>query len=132
MYNLGLQLKAEGNPREALHWYAEALKVTPNNPEVLNNAGVALMALGDAQEAVRHYREAIRLSPDYALARNNLAGALAKLGDRRSAIAEVRGGPANQPGLCRSSQESCPGPCRRRPHRGRHARTPREPPVESR
>lgn len=88
MYNLGLELKKEGNPREALHWYGEALKVTPNNPEVLNNAGVALMSLGDAAGAVRHYRQAIRLSPDYALARNNLAGALATLGDRESAIRE--------------------------------------------
>jgi tetratricopeptide (TPR) repeat protein len=88
MYNLGLQLKAEGDPRGALHWYAEALKLTPGNPEVLNNAGVALMALGDAPEAVRNYREALRLAPTYALAHHNLAGALAGLGDRRSAIRE--------------------------------------------
>jgi tetratricopeptide (TPR) repeat protein len=88
MYNLGLQLKTEGDPRGALHWYAEALKVTPRNAEVLNNAGVALMALGDATEAVRHYREALRLAPTYALAHNNLAGALAGLGDRRSAVRE--------------------------------------------
>jgi tetratricopeptide (TPR) repeat protein len=88
MYNLGLKLKAEGDPRAALHWYAKALKLTPGNPEVLNNAGVALMSLGDAPEAVRHYREALRLSPTYALAHNNLAGALAGLGDRRSAIRE--------------------------------------------
>ena len=88
MYNLGVKLKAEGNPREALRWYAEALKVTPGNPEVLNNAGVALMSLGDAQEAVRHYREALRVWPTYALAHNNLATALASFGDRESAIRE--------------------------------------------
>ena len=88
MYNLGLQLKADGDPRGALHWYAEALKLTPGNPEVFNNAGVALMALGNAPEAVRNYREALRLAPTYALARHNLAGALAGLGDRPSAIRE--------------------------------------------
>jgi tetratricopeptide (TPR) repeat protein len=88
MYNLGVKLKAEGNPREALHWYAEALKVTPDNPEVLNNAGVALLSLGDAQEAIRHYREALRHWPTYALAHNNLGTALAGLGDRESAIRE--------------------------------------------
>jgi tetratricopeptide (TPR) repeat protein len=88
MYNLGLRLKAEGNPREALHWYGEALKVTPANAEVLNNAGVALMSLGDVEGAIRQYREAIRLSPTYALARNNLASALAEAGDRPSAIRE--------------------------------------------
>ena len=88
MYNLGLKLKAEGDPRAALHWYAEALKVAPGNPEVLNNAGVALVSLGDTPEAIRHYREALRLAPAYALAHSNLAGALAGLGDRQSAIRE--------------------------------------------
>ncbi len=88
MYNLGVKLKAEGNPREALRWYAEALKVTPDNAEVLNNAGVALMSLGDAQGAVRRYREALRAAPTYPLAHNNLATALASLGDRASAIRE--------------------------------------------
>lgn len=88
MYNLGLQLKAEGNPREALHWYSEALKVTPGNAEALNNAGVALMALGDVPGAVRQYQEAVRLVPGYALARNNLAGALVELGRRDEAIRE--------------------------------------------
>ncbi len=88
MYNLGLKLKQEGDPRAALHWYSEALKVTPHNAEALNNAGVALMSLGDAPGAIRYYREALRLAPDYALAHNNLAGALAAQGDRRSAISE--------------------------------------------
>ncbi len=88
MFNLGVKLKAEGEPREALRWYAEALKVTPGNAEVLNNAGVALMSLGDATEAIRHYREALRVSPTYALAHNNLGTALAGLGDRQSAIRE--------------------------------------------
>ena len=90
MYNLGLQLKAEGDHRGALHWYAEALKLTPGNPEVLNNAGVALMALGDVPEAIRNYREALRLAPTYALAHHNLAGALAGLGERQSAILEYQ------------------------------------------
>jgi tetratricopeptide (TPR) repeat protein len=88
MYNLGVALKAEGKPQEALRWYRRALEVTPNNPEALNNAGVALMSLGQAQEAVRQYREALRIWPDYALAHNNLATALASLGDREAAIRE--------------------------------------------
>lgn len=88
MYNLGVQLKAEGNAQEALHWYGEALKVTPSNPEVLNNAGVALMSLGNVAEAVGYYREALRIWPAYALARNNLGTALASSGDREAAIHE--------------------------------------------
>jgi tetratricopeptide (TPR) repeat protein len=88
LYNLGVQLKAEGKPREALHWYAEALKVTPDNPEVLNNAGMAHSSLGETAEAIRYFREAVRLAPAYALARLNLAAALAGAGDRESAIRE--------------------------------------------
>ncbi len=88
MYNLGLRLKIEGNPKEALRWYTEALKVTPDNAEAFNNSGVALMALGNTQEAVTRYREALRLAPKYALAHHNLAGALAELGDRETAVRE--------------------------------------------
>ena len=89
MYNLGVQLKADGDAREALRWYREALRITPRNPEVLNNAGVALFGLGETEEALRHYREALRLWPEYALARNNLGTALASVGDHEAAIREV-------------------------------------------
>jgi protein O-mannosyl-transferase len=105
MYNLGLQLKTEGDPRGALHWYARALELTPGNPEVLNNAGVAQMSLGDTQEAVRNYREALRLAPAYALAHDNLAGALAALGDRRSAIREYEEALRIEPDLAEARRD---------------------------
>ena len=132
MYNLGLQLKAEGDLREALHWYAEALKLTPGNPEVLNNVGVALMGLGDAPEAVRSYREALRLGPRLrpgAPQSGRCAGRA-----RRPAVSHprVRGGTARQTRLRRGPPGPRQGPRRRRSRRGRAQGVPGGSPDQAR
>jgi Flp pilus assembly protein TadD len=92
------------------HRVRAKLKLTPLNPEVLNNVGVALMSVGDAPEAVRSYREALRLAPNYALARHNLAGALAGLGDRRSAILEYQEALRHRPKGARRGARRPDGP----------------------
>jgi Flp pilus assembly protein TadD len=104
-YNLGLELKKEGDARGALRWYARTLELTPGNPEVYNNVGVALMSLGDAEGAVRSYREALRLAPTYALAHHNLAGALGALGDRQSAVREYEEALRLEPGLAAARRD---------------------------
>jgi len=90
MNNLGVALNAEGKPREAVHWYEEALRIRPLYPEAHNNLGVALMAAGDVPAAIAHYREALRLWPEYPAAHNNLGTALASSGDVQAAVQQYR------------------------------------------
>ena len=90
MNNLGVALNAEGKPREAVHWYEEAIRIRGVYPEAHNNMGVALVALGDVRGAIVHYREALRLWTDYPAAHNNLGTALVAAGDAREAVQQYR------------------------------------------
>jgi protein O-mannosyl-transferase len=90
MNNLGVALNAEGKPREAVHWYEEAIRIRGVYPEAHNNLGVAMVALGDVPGAVAHYREALRLWPNYPAAHNNLGTALVATGDVREAVQQYR------------------------------------------
>ena len=90
MNNLGVALNAEGQPREAVEWYRQALAVRPVYPEAHNNMGVALRATGDLRGAVHHYGEALRLWPGYALAHSNRATALAEAGHTAEAVQAYR------------------------------------------
>jgi len=90
MNNLGVALNAEGKPREAVHWYEEAIRVRGVYPEAQNNLGVALVTVGDVPGALVHYREALRLWPSYPAAHNNLGTALVSRGDVGEAVQHYR------------------------------------------
>lgn len=90
MNNLGVAMNAEGRPREAVHWYEEAIRIRGAYPEAHNNLGVALVASGDVRGAILHYREALRIWPNYPAAHNNLGTALVATGDVRGAVQQYR------------------------------------------
>jgi tetratricopeptide (TPR) repeat protein len=60
-YNLGIELKDEGNRAEAMRHYQLALA---DEPDAHYAIGFELDADGKHQEAISHYREYIRLRPD--------------------------------------------------------------------
>ena len=60
-YNLGIALKAEGNPAEAVRQYQLAVGDEPGAHYAL---GFELEADGRTDEAISHYRDYIRLLPD--------------------------------------------------------------------
>ena len=49
---------------EAIRHFREALRITPDNPQIYSNLGDALLKQGQTAEAVRCYQEALRLNPD--------------------------------------------------------------------
>jgi tetratricopeptide (TPR) repeat protein len=90
MNNLGVVLASEGNAREAVRRYEDALKVRPEYAEAHNNMGVALVALGQPREAIEQYSSALRIWPTYAAAHNNMGTALASIGSVQDSIREYR------------------------------------------
>jgi protein O-GlcNAc transferase len=67
----------------ALGEYRQALRVSPNAPDLLNAYGALLLSQGNQREAAVVLSEAIRIRPDFAEARANLQRARAALtGDR--------------------------------------------------
>jgi Flp pilus assembly protein TadD len=89
-YHLAGHLVQNGQTREALPHYVEALRINPAFMAARNNLGVTLASLGRIDEAIGHYTELIRLHPTYAEARNNLASALAGQGRNDEAIRELQ------------------------------------------
>ena len=84
--NLGYALMSQGNLKEAIHHYTEALRIAPSYVIAHNNLGDALARQGKVAEAVHHYTEALRLNPHYAEAHNNLGNVLMDEGKAEEAI----------------------------------------------
>jgi tetratricopeptide (TPR) repeat protein len=84
--NLGSLLESRGQPSQAMHHYAEALRIKPDFAYAHNNLGSMLAGQGRLDEAIRHYKEALRLKPNYADAHSNFGVALGRQGNLREAI----------------------------------------------
>lgn len=77
----GVAMHRNGRTVEAAAAYAEALRISPGNPDALNLLGVAKSALGLASEAAALIRQAIAASPSTAAYHVNLGKTLADSGD---------------------------------------------------
>ncbi len=84
--NLGLALADQGQIKEAMDHYQEALRLRPNYQDAHNNLGVALADQGRIREAIDHFQEALRLRPNDEDAHNNIGVALANQGRTKEAI----------------------------------------------
>ena len=71
----------QGNHKEAVRHFSEALKIRPDFADAHYSMGVALARGGETEKAVRHYGEALRVNPDF-----NLGVLLANKGDMDDAV----------------------------------------------
>jgi len=70
---LGFVLLLEGEAKQAIAEYREALHLKPDYPGAIHNQlATALAANGDLDGAIAEMREALRLKPDDAVAHTNL------------------------------------------------------------
>jgi len=88
--HLGNALLDQGEVKQAIRHYKEALRINRGFPETYNSLGNALWRQGKVKEAVRHYTEALRIKPDYAEAHNNLGNALLSMGEVKRAMDHYR------------------------------------------
>ena len=66
LYNAGLLCQKRGEVRDAIVFYREALKESPDFPEALLNLGHALKYIGAEEEARACWRKAISAKPELA------------------------------------------------------------------
>jgi len=69
--NLGLALTEKGLSDKGLFHFAEALRLNPDNPIVLNGIGVALFKQGNIRAALDFFQKGLEKNPDDAQLRYN-------------------------------------------------------------
>jgi Flp pilus assembly protein TadD len=69
----GAKMARKGFWREALFRFERAVKLAPDDPEVLNNLAVASEAVGETARALSAYKRALELRPDDARIKRNYA-----------------------------------------------------------
>jgi protein O-mannosyl-transferase len=74
---LGSFYSRQGRLAEAMDYFARALQINPDDPNVLYDLGNAFARLGDWDNAISSYRHALQVTPDQADILNNLGFALA-------------------------------------------------------
>jgi eukaryotic-like serine/threonine-protein kinase len=90
-FGLGVALRAQGKPAEAIAEYREAIRLQPSYANAHTCLGVALKDEGKLAEAVAEYREAIRLGTNIpARDHYDLGRALYELERIDEAVAECR------------------------------------------
>ena len=65
-----------GQPTQAAHHFAAALRLRPDSATARFNLGTALSAAGKIDEALARYRDALQIDPGYTVAHNNLGNLL--------------------------------------------------------
>lgn len=83
---LGVALKNDGRPNEAISHYLKAIRIKPDFEEAHNNLGFVLLRKKENQRAIKHFLKALKIKPDYAAAHSNLGVALEKEGRIDEAI----------------------------------------------
>ena len=86
----GLLLEEAGNTTEAAAAYAEALKLAPNDPDVLLKMGIYKLAAGQKEEALKLLQHCVRILPGDGDAQYYLAQAYHLNGQNDSALHAIR------------------------------------------
>src|SRR5262249_29218011 len=85
-YNLGCNLRTEGDLNGAITALREAVRLKPKAAEAHNNLGSVLLDKRDLDGAADCFRKAIRLNPKLARAHYNLGLGLGEKGEVGAAI----------------------------------------------
>ena len=75
-YNMGLALVAEGRLDQAVPFFREAVRITPNAADARNDLASALRQTGHLDEAIAEFQQALLVNPADASVHLNLANAL--------------------------------------------------------
>jgi tetratricopeptide (TPR) repeat protein len=87
---LGLALRAQGKPVEAIAAFRRAIELDPEQVLFHFNLGATSQECGRLDEAIEAYRQAIRVKPGFAEAYANLGGALRDRGKPDEALTVLR------------------------------------------
>lgn len=104
-YNLGNYYQQRHAPDAAIAKYRVALRVQPQDPQILTNLGATLADAGHTAEALTALRELVRLQPEQSESHLNLAAALELARQPALAVTEYREALRLRPGSTRIKRQ---------------------------
>ena len=84
-FDSGLEAQSEGNLREAIRLYSQAIELNPRFTQAYNNRGIARISLREMGAAIEDFSKAVAIDPRYAKPYVSWGGALALMGRRAEA-----------------------------------------------
>jgi len=90
LYNLGVKHRRAGKLVAAIEAYRRAQRLTPEDPDLLNNLAVVLHADGRPMEALPLLQSAVKIEPTSVAAHINLGNAMRSVGERAGAVRAYR------------------------------------------
>ena len=84
--NKGIVAENEGQLKEAVTYYQQAIEQAPNLAEAHQNLGAVLYQKKHYKKALLHFQKVIELQPKNSLAYSNLGGCLMDLGNTQQSI----------------------------------------------
>jgi tetratricopeptide (TPR) repeat protein len=104
-FNLAVFYREQRRYDRAMPLYREALRVRPDDPDLVLNFGGALAESGNLVEALRVFDKAVRLRPDHATTRLDHASALEQAGRLEEAVTECLEALRIQPDWARAQRQ---------------------------
>jgi tetratricopeptide (TPR) repeat protein len=86
----GIGLQSQGNIREALACFRDAVKLAPENPAAHYSLGHLLQQMGQIDQAIDCYKKILLITPDHADTHNILGSAFQEKGELDKAVACYR------------------------------------------
>jgi tetratricopeptide (TPR) repeat protein len=90
LYNLGVENRRAGKLVASIEAYRRAQRLTPEDPDLLNNLAVVLHQDGRPMEALPLLQFAVKLEPTLVAAHINLGNAMRSVGKRAGAVRAYR------------------------------------------
>ncbi len=85
---LGICLRQQKRPKEAIREYVKALKILPNNPSLLYNIAIAYLEAGEYKNALAYTNRLFKVAPDFYKTNEvvcyNIAMVFYKIGDTKN------------------------------------------------
>ena len=84
--NLGKACYDNGKREEAMYYFQNSLRISPNQAPILSSLGVFYLEMGRVEESLAHLQKALEIEPKFADAHYNLGNTYLEIGRAREAL----------------------------------------------
>jgi protein O-mannosyl-transferase len=88
--NLGQACYTKGKTREAMFYFQNSLRISPNQAPIHSSLGVFYLEMGQVNESLTHLQKALEIEPKFADAHYNLGNTYLQMGEAKEAVSHYQ------------------------------------------